>query len=115
MATQQESLMPDDERIETIRFLFQSRCGKDFATGGDPFAPTEAEAAEFLSLVPPGRAGLGTLAQAFSNVEVFLRKKREKLIFYPQDEVIELVSKAIHKELAKHNGVRTLFSNEAAA
>jgi hypothetical protein len=115
MSIDQEALMPQDERLETVRELFQSRCGKDFATGGEPFAPTEAEAAKFLSMVPSGRTGLGIVAQACSNAEVFLRKERDKLMFYPQDEVVELVQKAIAKELAKHDSVRTPYSNEVAA
>jgi hypothetical protein len=119
MSIEQEALMPEDERIETVRFLFQSRCGKDFATFGNPFAPTEAEATEFLSAVPPGRTGLGIVAQAFSNVEVFLRKEKAKLVFYAQDEVIDLVQMAIAKEFAKHDNqiapTRTLYMNDAAA
>ena len=116
MFVEQESLMPEDERIETVRYLFQSRCGQDFTTGGDPFAPTEAEAAAFLSKVPPGRTGLGIVAQACSNVEVFLRKEKAQWVFYPQDEVVDLVRNAIAKELAKHDSrTRTLYTNEAAA
>jgi len=79
--------MTHSELIDATRLAFQQRC----TDGSWTIAPEEAEVLLGLGSVP-------TILQSMSNVGCLLKREREnRLMFYSEEECIEL----LHKEIAK--------------